>query len=301
MSLRSVRKAGFTLVEILVAVAILTIFGLTLCSLFSESTSIWIRGQNENDYRNRARAALNYIKRDLQVANLAANQPSLAGSPTLELMTDPPGTVGFPDSFFWQAPIATDDRSEGDMAEVGYFVRWINGRGTLCRFFVNPSDPASYKVYSGSPGQWISQAFLDQVAPGTSASLYRGLFLNDIVGLWIQVFPDPALSTSAYTNPFDSSSPPDPTHPLPDYAVIQIATLDAPTAIRAAQAYHSGSSSPSEFASAYVAAGTAAASATSANAEIFASALNQIPLIRGGAKAFSLRVHFNNYRTFASP
>ena len=108
---------------------------------------------------------------------------------TFQFIINPPSVTGLRnrDSVFWQAPIATDNRV-GEFAEVGYFVRWTNGRANLCRFFVNPSETTHYLVDQKPAVDWITNALLTEIAPADSASGYKGLFLENVLALWVEAF-----------------------------------------------------------------------------------------------------------------
>jgi prepilin-type N-terminal cleavage/methylation domain-containing protein len=119
---REKKRRGFTLVEILVAITILVLISFFLAAMSDQSARVWNQGQRQIQSRQRARAALDFIGRELEQAVLAIN-PS---NGPLEFVINPTSvsaTFSCPNAIFWQAPIATDI-SLGDLAEVGYFVRW---------------------------------------------------------------------------------------------------------------------------------------------------------------------------------
>jgi hypothetical protein len=122
------------------------------------------------------------------------------------------------DAVFWTAPLATET-SFGEIAEIGYFVRWIEPdkdslrkgitapRPALCRFFVNPSTedtkaaPTStqplerkpmlknpdFMIYATNPAAWLSPTLIDRLAPA-KAPTYAGLFGENVVGLWVKAY-----------------------------------------------------------------------------------------------------------------
>ncbi len=122
------------------------------------------------------------IASDLRPAALPIDRSNLYN---LQLLEDPPSLINatsglgggylYPHALFWQAPLATVNLSggAGKMAEVGYFVRWINTsssnpRAILCRFFVNPGD-SNYLIYS-QPTNWLTSSVLDAAAPGVASA-----------------------------------------------------------------------------------------------------------------------------------
>lgn len=222
--------------------SILSILSLVLVSLSSEVGQVWTRSQDENAYRLHARAVLDYMGRELRCASLAVNSSvaATAGKSTLQFLINPSVGSGYnyPDNIFWQAPIATDDKSRGVMAEIGYFIRWDGNQPNLCRYFVNPTDTANYLIYTAAPAQWITGSgnpgSLDNVASSDQAHNFQGLFLENVLGLWIQAYPftEPTATPVAFTLPYDSSSAASASHPLPAYVVISIVVMDVSSAVR---------------------------------------------------------------------
>lgn len=204
-------RAAFTLIELLVAMAVLCLVLITLVGVANSAGKMWSQGESLNQHRQRARAVLDFMAKELRVAALPAD----AGRNSLQLVITNLGTAGN-DAIFWQAPIATET-SQGDLAEVGYFVRWDGTQGNLCRFFVNPSDTSNYLIYR-RPADWVNADVLQTNAPADKANKYRGLFLENIVGLWVQ----------AATNTYDSRQ----SNSLPSTVTISLALLDSSTARR---------------------------------------------------------------------
>ncbi len=284
---------GFTLLEMLVTLAILSLISVVLAGMSAEVGRGYGISQNETDRRMAIRTVLDYMAKELRIASLALNQNSAIsqGKGTLEMLISPavlgtpPNSMNCPDSVFWQAPIATDGQAKGEMAEVGYFIRWSSGQASLCRFFVNPSDTTNYLVYS-NPSNWLSVGLLNSVAPSDHADSYRGLFLDNVLGLWVQASPDPNLSGTAYTKPYDSSLPQTPGHPLPASITISLVVLDAPSAIRFQNANAgAGSSPPAAISTLY-----------GDTPQTFADDVNAMSLVKGGATVVSTSVSMANYR-----
>ncbi|HSI84577.1 MAG: type II secretion system protein J [Candidatus Methylacidiphilales bacterium] len=170
-----VPRCGFTLVEVLVAMTILTFIVLILTQLLGQSTRAWQQGINDTQHRQRARAALDFICRDLRKAMLPLDRSSQT---SLRFEINPAGAAALSlqnaHSMFWQAPIATET-SKGNLAEVGYFVQWIDGKAALYRFFLNPSD-AGYNL--ADPNAAVS----------TVTDWNRYLFLENVIGMWIKSY-----------------------------------------------------------------------------------------------------------------
>lgn len=204
-------KAAFTLIELLVATAVLCLVLVALVGMANSAGKMWTQGESLNQHRQRARAVLDFMAKELRMAAL----PMDGGTNSLELVITNLGAPGS-DSIFWQAPIATET-SQGDLAEVGYFVRWDGTQGNLCRFFVNPSDTNNYLIYR-RPSDWVNADVLQTNALADKANKYQGLFLENIVGMWVK----------AVTNSYDSRS----SNSLPGTVTISLALLDSSTARR---------------------------------------------------------------------
>ena len=181
------KRQAFSLVDLLVSAAIFVMLVSLLGKMVSGITAAWTSTAGQNERSVSARAIMDYIHTDLKAAML----PIPAESTTsLQFVLNPPSLgseVRNADALFWQAPVATDS-TYGDLAEVGYFVRWdTSGRAPkpiLCRFFLNPNEP-DFRIYE-DPANWLTSALLDKVAPGTAASSYAGLFAENVVAIWFR-------------------------------------------------------------------------------------------------------------------
>jgi prepilin-type N-terminal cleavage/methylation domain-containing protein len=198
---------AFTLVEVMVSASVISMLVLMFASLTSSASRAWISGSGNAERRRNDRALTDYIGQELKGAMLpvqTVNTTTNAGN--LQFLINPtsgqvPGAYANADSIFWQAPLATET-SYGDIAEVGYFVKWDNSDPTklhpvLCRFFVNPSakdtsgnvgQNPEYLIYDPSPNRWLSGSLLDSVAPATKVSGYKGVFGENVVGLWVRSY-----------------------------------------------------------------------------------------------------------------
>lgn len=206
------RRAAFTLIEVLVSMTVLSIIVIMLTSLLSSSLKILNSSESDQERHRNGRALTDFIGKELRQALLPVEIKANANQPNLQLVINPPQITGSTylnaDSIFWQAPLATDS-TYGDIAEVGYFVRWITTGSTitptLCRFFVNPSvtDPTTNKVtqntdnfliYTNLTG-WVTPSLLDALAPADNnagangqKNGYIGLFAENVLGIWVQSY-----------------------------------------------------------------------------------------------------------------
>jgi len=88
------------------------------------------------------------------------------------------------DSLFWQIPARGIESVNDQLAAVGYFVKRDGARFLLCRLYVPASNPG-FKVYEDA--EWIP-SMIEDLAPATAAENYRGLFLENTPGIWVQSY-----------------------------------------------------------------------------------------------------------------
>lgn len=187
-------NTGFTVIELLVATVILMLLSVVLASIFNHATSIWSRSESRLELREAARAILNLMRNDLVQA---ASPVFAGGTNALRLVVNPagiPGDLLNRDAIFWSAPVASDQGS-GDLAVVGYFVRETSRGGRLCRLLINPNE-SGYPENS-SMEDMVAGSVLDTKAPGDEANDYRGLFLENVLGMWVDAYD---AAGNKYTN-----------------------------------------------------------------------------------------------------
>jgi prepilin-type N-terminal cleavage/methylation domain-containing protein len=190
---RRAESSGFSLIEVLVATTILALIVTMLGAVVSTVSSYFRTTRGRSECSLSARAIADYIQIDLKAALLPLN-PDDTSHKNIQFLLNPSSisdSYKNGDTLFWQAPVA-NDTTYGDIAEVGYFVKWLTDTATpvpvLCRFFVEPADPSStsyYNIYK-TPDNWVSQTIVDTVAPATSTQNYAGLFSENVVAIWFR-------------------------------------------------------------------------------------------------------------------
>jgi len=201
MAMAATRRA-FTLLEMLIAMTILVLIMVLFGSLFTATSKAWMTGEGNAERRRNVRAIADFIGTELQGALLPVSQPATGGQANLQFVINPTSDklstdYRNADCIFWQAPLARET-SFGEIAEVGYFVKWVDSVPMLCRFFVNPSvkvngvvgpNPHFLIYQDASPNAWLSTPLVSQVVqPGDIDAGYKGLFADFVLGLWIRSY-----------------------------------------------------------------------------------------------------------------
>jgi len=251
------RSRGFSLVELLVSAAIFTLLLLVLQQILAGSSSAWKLGEARKERMQNARAITDFIALDLESALLPLNRSDTGN---LQFIVNPdgiPAAFKNRDAFFWQAPRATDTVL-GEVALLGYFVKWdtanpANPRALLCRFFANYGEREAsaitanpnFRLYS-QPSDWLDASVLQAVAPADAASGYRGLFAENVLGLWVATLDSAGAPVTASGQPFDSRTGYEdsllgtlPACALPSAVEVSVALLDARSAARITPALQS--------------------------------------------------------------
>ena len=172
-------QSAFTLVELLLATAILAIVAVVLTSVLSATSRAWTAGERQVSNFQDGRAILELMSRELSHAVI---------SPNLQFVQNPVFPAGMShransDSIFWQAPIAST--AAGNLAELGYY---LTADFQLRRFFVPPTDAANYQIFAtanrptatGAPwvSSFIGSAETTPVATGVLAFWVRCFDIN---------------------------------------------------------------------------------------------------------------------------
>ncbi len=206
------KERGFTLVEILVATAILSVLVGFFFQAISQSNALGQLARADADRIDKVGIVFDMMRRDLAGALLPV-VPTTQNS--LEFVLNPSTAKGItadlqnPHSVFWQAPVASE-LSNGDIATVGYFIRRDTTstppRSTLCRLQVDSSDPA-YLVESSAA--WLDKTLVLDAKASAVAPNYPGLLIEGALALWIRAIDDkdqPFYQWSSRTPPLQGGS-----------------------------------------------------------------------------------------------
>lgn len=178
--------SAFTLVELLIAMTILSLLVVLTASLLSGVSRAWISGEQQVETFQDGRAITELISRELSQAVISSR---------LQLVQNPSFPPGLnqranSDSIFWQAP-ATSTTS-GDLAEIGYY---LTADYQLKRFFVPPTDTNNYQIFS-APNQptdnsalwvtsFVTNTLSNTVSEGVLAFWVRCLDRNGDLIPWL--------------------------------------------------------------------------------------------------------------------
>lgn len=222
-----------SLLELLVATAIFMMLAVLAMGATNYISQLWQNGERQAQQGRNSRSVLDTLGSELSQAMIpvVATPPD---RPNLQFVLNPPGlpdTLRGSDAVFWQAPVAANGQM-GEIAEIGYFVRWMENRPVLCRFYVEPSDSSNYLIYKQYRAEDWLLPVIDTVSPADRDSNYRGLFAEDVIGLWVSCF-DSAGNYISKGETYDSRPPAaGKAHRLPALAEVAVVMLDAHTTTR---------------------------------------------------------------------
>ncbi|XHR28464.1 MAG: type II secretion system protein J [Chthoniobacteraceae bacterium] len=200
------RWKGFTLIELLVGMGILAMLVVLLGQMLAQVEGAWSTAESNKERLQNMRAISDFIANELQAALLPVNR---TGTNSLQFVVNDatiPSAYQNRDAIFWQTPLASD-QTLGDVAEVGYFVKWDGLTPKLCRFFVSSgkttsgivSSNTNFLIYS-KPSKWLSQTTIDAVAPANQANSYEGMFAENVLGFWVQCLDSTGVQITSDTN-----------------------------------------------------------------------------------------------------
>jgi type II secretory pathway pseudopilin PulG len=212
---------AFTLAEVLVSVAILTILALAMIQILNQSSKMWTRTQDKFDTFREARAALHRIAADLRRAHITAYSP-MAINPTDD-GTLLPSTPANRSSIFFiakQPAIITDAGSPiaitdiADLCAIGYYTAYAPDSYNSPPGPANPSRFNLYRYYRGSEitanyimaNRYAHAAFWlpnNLSAPQTSITPPSGLGLPSLLNTANAPFLNPTNATQALSRPDD--------------------------------------------------------------------------------------------------
>jgi prepilin-type N-terminal cleavage/methylation domain-containing protein len=202
---RGRKSSAFTLIELMVSMAILGLIMVMLFAIFEQINKAWLQGENRVETFTQTRAILDLMSRELSQA---------IATPNIQFFGDT-------NRLYFVAPVNTVPTNQADLCEVGY--EYNPAAFTLTRDFEEPTSAniaSSTWIYS--PAWWGSGSF------GTLALLAN---VTNILNVSFEYF-DPAQNkwVKTYTS----------NNKLPSAIQISIDTVDSRTAARLGQVQNVG-------------------------------------------------------------
>lgn len=117
---KSRRAGGFTLLELLVAMAVLSVLLIVMMNMVDSATKLWKQTENSVDAYRESRAALNTMARDFQYATVGTNYQWVRFNTNSGAANTNYGS----NAFFLTALPSNSQKtdSKSDICEVGYFL-----------------------------------------------------------------------------------------------------------------------------------------------------------------------------------
>jgi prepilin-type N-terminal cleavage/methylation domain-containing protein len=130
-----VRFRAFTLVEMLVALAVTSVLTVLMLRMFTDSSTIWKREDERLDTFREARAALQLIASELSSVNPVSGVSPVAGGPeqfplfALRIHPDTPAPdQAISGNHQIYALAAVPNRGKSDLCAIGYFCHWDDAK-----------------------------------------------------------------------------------------------------------------------------------------------------------------------------
>lgn len=205
---RSGNKSAFSLLEVLVASAILAMMVVLLASLLGAGQNSLIRIDSGARQRQEAMAVIDMISSELRTSIAApAHKDEFAhpGTRRAELLINPPAlgsNLLNSGAIFWQS---FSKNGNGSPSLVGYFLKWdtsVDGapRPRLCRFQIESAvaELELERLRGGtSTRQWIEESVATEIAPGTAENGFRGWLADHVIGFFVRAL-DPTGNTISF-------------------------------------------------------------------------------------------------------
>jgi len=234
-------RRAFSLLEVLVAMSVLSVLLLILLSMTNGASKLWRENENRVDSYREARAALNMIASDLASIHASTNTTLFAVTPSSRDNSDdsdmpPMGQArtheekdgGMNGRIFFLAALPADaqesGRNKSDLCEVGYFLAYnqtsLTGKGShtynLYRCFRSSDD--TFNDLKNSDG-------LKNLAPDTNPTASNTEVLaRNITGFEVRPYTINAAKLEKFTKSAQT--------PLPDMLEITINAISTESAKR---------------------------------------------------------------------
>lgn len=143
-SVRDKSSSAFTLIELMVSMAILGLIMVILFSIFEEVNKAWLNSENRVETFTQGRAILDLLSRDLSQAIATPKIPFYGKDAN---------------NIYFVAPLNTDPANQADLCEVGY--EFDPATFTLTRRLTEPTPGNISGIWDfyTNPNWWIPSSF----------------------------------------------------------------------------------------------------------------------------------------------
>lgn len=207
MSATRYKLRAFTLVELLISIAILSLLVVLLANLLGGVSRAWTSGERQVQTFQDGRAALDLISRELAQAVISPRLQFIQNPGTLDpLLTGTVTQVANTEGVFWQAPLTSN--AAGNLFETGYYLTFDSKAWTtrpevayqLRRFSIAPEPPNPpvhlYKIFDAPPTYnqnhilpaWIDLGTTNLAPPRTDFEAKSSTIMAGVVALWFRCF-----------------------------------------------------------------------------------------------------------------
>ena len=198
-------RGGFSLIELLVALSVLSVLVVLLFGLVESATRLWRDNENRVDAFREARAALAVISGELRNF-CATTNPGFFSTNALGITA--PGADAQGLYFLTRLPPTSQGETLSDLCVVGYERRWARQNAGVGQ--TNAADPAreGYQLFRSFHGSSVTYARLragtpplnDLQVPEGSGAPRSEILARNILHLEIRCFA----TNPAYTNSADA-------------------------------------------------------------------------------------------------
>jgi prepilin-type N-terminal cleavage/methylation domain-containing protein len=216
----SVKKSGFTLLEMLVAMAVTAILLVLLLNMLDSGAKLWRTNENRVDSYREARAALGIMSRDLQNALASTNSQFLLNADAFDGL--PSSAVKDSNSagavFFLAAlPVnAQESSNKSDVCQVGYFLAF-DRTGASTNQSLN-----LYRYFRSSDATFTNLTANTLFQNATIGAAGEELLARNITGFQITAY---SWTTNSALTIFTTNT-------LPDLVEIRVSAINQETAKR---------------------------------------------------------------------